>query len=203
MILIRKVQFSVTIGALAATLVHMIWPDLAIDSVTIALLVLAAIPWLVPLFKTLEFPGGWKLEFQDLEKTTEKAEIAGLLDSRAKPIPSAGSPLQIEASEDPRLALAELRIEIQRRLNRLATAGGLDLKAPRIGFLLHCLVAHDLLTPEQRGVLEDIIGMLNTNVNAPVTDYWAAKWAVDIGPKLLKGMDKQIEGVSQSERSPD
>lgn len=193
----RKVQLIVTIGALAAALAHVLWPDIAIDSVTIALLTLAAIPWLVPLFKSLETPGGWKFEFQDLEKTTEKAKIAGLVGSAAEQGPSTDTSAQLMTSQDPILVLVELRIEIERRLDRLATAGGLDRKFGGYGYLLHDLVKHGLLTPDQGSIFAEITEMLNAKVRAPVVDYLAVKWAVDIGPDILQRMDRLIEHVGQ------
>ena len=72
----RRLQQLVTLGALIAASAHLIWPSLAIDAVTIALLVAAAIPWLAPLFKTLELPGGWKIEFQELAARQVKIAAA-------------------------------------------------------------------------------------------------------------------------------
>ena len=65
----------VTLVALLLALSHLIWPTLAIDTVTLVLLVIAIIPWLAPLFKSLEFPGGWKVEFQELQKAAQRAEL--------------------------------------------------------------------------------------------------------------------------------
>jgi len=39
--------------------------------------VVAVVPWFAPLFKSLEFPGGWKVEFQELQKAAIRAEQAG------------------------------------------------------------------------------------------------------------------------------
>src|SRR5690348_8036711 len=44
------------------------WPTiLSSDTVTLALLVLAVLPWLDSLIKTAELPGGWKIEFRELK----------------------------------------------------------------------------------------------------------------------------------------
>ena len=189
----RKVQVSVTVGALAATFVHIVWPELAIDNVTIALLILAAIPWLVPLFKSLEIPGGWKFEFQDLEKTTERAVSAGLLDSGAESESSTDRSFQFRLVEDPYKVVSDVRIGIEHRLEELATIGGLELELRGSGYLLHTLVKHNLISPEQRSVLAEIIGMLNTVIHRPVLDYFAVKWVVESGPRLLQGLDVQIQ----------
>ena len=49
-------------------LAHIVWPELKIDAITIALLVIATLPWLAPLVKSIELPGGWKLEFAQISK---------------------------------------------------------------------------------------------------------------------------------------
>ena len=43
-------------------------PDLNIDETTIALLVLAVVPWIVPLLKSAKLPGGVELEFQQFRR---------------------------------------------------------------------------------------------------------------------------------------
>src|SRR5436190_5538882 len=115
----RQTQIVVTGVALVVAAFHVIWPDLKIDSVTLLLLMVAAIPWLLPLFKSVELPGGLKLEFQDLQASEKRAAEAGLLDEPPQ-TPDHAYSFQVVADEDPNLALAGLRIEIERRLGRLA-----------------------------------------------------------------------------------
>jgi hypothetical protein len=38
----------------------------------LTLLIVATVPWLAPLFKSLELPGGWKVEFQELRKAAQE-----------------------------------------------------------------------------------------------------------------------------------
>ncbi|MCZ6528930.1 MAG: hypothetical protein O6949_01180 [Chloroflexi bacterium] len=58
--------------ALALAAVHLLVPDIKIDAITIALLILAMAPWLAPLLKTIELPGGWKFEFRELKEKVEQ-----------------------------------------------------------------------------------------------------------------------------------
>lgn len=64
---LKSLQYGITVVALFVALAHLIWPSLTIDAITVTLLFIALVPWLTPLFKSLEFPGGWKIEFQDFE----------------------------------------------------------------------------------------------------------------------------------------
>jgi hypothetical protein len=118
---LKRLRQTVTLVALALALVHLRWPSLAIDAITVTLLIAAVLPWLGPLFKSLELPGGWKVEFQDLQRTAERAEQVGLLaPPLAAPAAAPEYPFQRIADEDPNLALAGLRIEIEKRLVHLA-----------------------------------------------------------------------------------
>lgn len=70
------------IGLLAA-IVHVSRPDLRIDSVTIVLLVIAAIPWAQPLIKSIELLGV-KLELQELH--AKVAEARGAAESASRQV---------------------------------------------------------------------------------------------------------------------
>lgn len=60
-------RISLSVIALFGLVARLIWPELKIDAVTLGLLILAVLPWLSPVYESLEFPGGWKAKFRDLE----------------------------------------------------------------------------------------------------------------------------------------
>jgi hypothetical protein len=62
----------VTAVALALAILHLLVPEIEVDAITIALLILAAAPWLAPLLKAIELPGGWKFEFRELKQKMEQ-----------------------------------------------------------------------------------------------------------------------------------
>ena len=64
----HKLKYAITIIAILIALAHLIWPSLSIDAITLTLLFISLIPWLSPLFKSLEFPGGLKIEFKELKE---------------------------------------------------------------------------------------------------------------------------------------
>ena len=135
----RKTQVLITIFSLVLVGVHLLWPDLKIDAITLILLAAAAIPWLLPLFKRIELPGGVKIEFQELQATEQRAAEAGLLDESPDPAPSHEYSFQVVADEDANLALAGLRIEIERRLGSLAESAGIGNTKLSIGRLVRLL----------------------------------------------------------------
>jgi hypothetical protein len=61
----------ITVAALAGVIVHLAEPNMQVDSIVVALLVIAIIPWLGLIFKSVEIPGLFKGEFQDLARKVD------------------------------------------------------------------------------------------------------------------------------------
>lgn len=186
-------QSFVTTGALVIAIVHTVRPDLSIDGITLAFIIVAILPWSGTIFKSLEFPGGWKIEYQDLQNATEKVDKAGLLPASIQGSSQPHS-FQIIADQDPNLALAGLRIEIEKRLLDLADANAVSVQ-PRasVSSLLRLLAAKNILSTEESSVLADMIGLLNSAVHGATVDAKAADWALEVGPRLLQGLDTRAE----------
>ena len=181
--------------ALLIALAHIIWPSLTIDAITVTLIFIALVPWLAPLFKSLELPGGWKIEFQDLERARTKADKAGLLTSAPRNESEKQYSFQLVAQEDPKLALAGLRIEIEKRLNEIAESNGINAGKASVGRLLRILGEKELLSQEQRSVLSDMVGLLNAAVHGGEIDNRAAEWALDVGPRLVSALEIKIKKI--------
>ncbi|MBO8092415.1 MAG: hypothetical protein J7D60_03795 [Prosthecochloris sp.] len=187
----RTTQIIITAIALIIAGVHLKWPGLKIDSITLTLLLVAIVPWLSQIFKSLELPGGWKIEFHDLQKAKKRADEAGLLSGKVQ----LASPysFQLVADEDPNLALAGLRIEIEKRLNQIADSYQIDSGRSSAGRLLRILGKQDLLSHQEQSVLADMMGLLNGAVHGAKIDSRAADWAMDVGPRLLASLDEKIK----------
>jgi len=194
---VKRLQISITAIAGLIIAIHLIWPSLAIDAITLTLIIVAAIPWLAPLFKSLEFPGGWKVEFKDLAKAKEKADEAGLLAPSADVNASLEYPFQIVAEDDANLALAGLRIEVERRLRELAQSAGISIQRAGVGRLMRLLFEKEILTKQEYSVLSDMIGLLNAAVHGAEVDSKAADWAMEVGPRLLKALDERISAIHE------
>lgn len=192
----RLVQILVTVVALCGAVAHLYWPEAKIDAVTLALIILAALPWVAVLFEEIELPGGWKFKVAELRESEQRAVQVGLLDEGAPPIvPGHEYSFQMVADEDPNLALAGLRIEIERKLNELVESTGLrsGSTSPRVnvGRALKVLGNAGILTHDQSSVLLDIIGILNSAVHGAKVDQQSARRALDVGSRLLTSLDKK------------
>src|SRR5437867_8359216 len=111
-------SLGITVGALGLAAVHAIWPDLKVDATTIALVVIAMLPWLGLIFESISFPGGGGVKYRDLVRVEREAVAVGLLE----PAPAPEALYAAIVHEDPNLALAGLRIEIEKRLRAIARA---------------------------------------------------------------------------------
>lgn len=187
-----RLRQLVTLVTLGVALIHILWPDLAIDGITLALLVIALVPWLAPIFRSLELPGGLKVEFQELQKAAERVDDAGLLETQTKGGQESIYIFETIADLDPNLALAGLRIEIEKRLTELAEKHGIGTRMQGLGRMMKELAKKQVLTSEQSFVLADMIELLNKAVHGASVDERATQWAMDIGPRLLESLDRHI-----------
>lgn len=173
-------------------ILHLFFPKVNIDGITLTLIFLSFIPWLAPLFKSLEFPGGWKIKFQDLQKTKEKADEAGLLASQDEVNASREYTFQTIIYDDPNLALAGLRIEIEKRLKLIAESKGIHIRNESLGMLMKRLSNEEILSGQEYMVLMDMTGLLNSAVHGASVDRKAVDWAMEVGPRLLKSLEEKI-----------
>jgi hypothetical protein len=76
---------------------------------------------------------------------------------------------------------------------RIAESRGIESQKKGVGMLLRLLVDRELLSPEQRSVLEDLLGLLNSAVHGAKVTPDAVSWAMSIGPELLQSLDEKAE----------
>jgi hypothetical protein len=187
---IRGLPIAVSLVALLLAVGHLLFPAAKIDAVMLALLAIAILPWLGSIFKSVELPGGLKVQYQELKQAEEKAEQAGLL---MTPTPKEESPAFIAiAEQDPNLALAGLRIEIEKRLRAIGASLGLKVDVRGIAQLMRELRKAQAISQNDESVLRDLIGLLNDAVHGADVDQRSAQWAIEVGPQLLAALDSRI-----------
>lgn len=185
--------------ALLLALAHAAWPGLGIDGITLGLLALSATPWLIPLVRLwknvdLELPGGVKVRLEDFRALEEQAARANLVKPEVAKADDASLPLYLTiAEEDPNLALAGLRIEIERRLVGIAEGAGIDARRRRgIGDLMHQLVRREVLNATEFSILKEMLRLLNAAVHGAKVEPEAADWALSLGPRFLASLDDRV-----------
>jgi len=186
----RVIQVLITSVALGFITLHLIYPQLAIDSTVVMLLGIAVIPWLAPLFKSIELPGGLKVEFQELERLEKKAKSAGLLsDIQPTSLPRMKYAFEIVADHDPNLTLAGLRIEIETRLKKVAESKGVSTERISTTRLFEELHKKSVLNLEEVSILKDLLPILNRATHGAEIDSRAYQWCLDVGPRILRSLE--------------
>lgn len=90
-------------------------------------------------------------------------------------------------SVDPALALAKLRIDLERELRRLAYEHklGIDPRRASVGQLIESLLQEELLPPQAFAALKDILPPMNEAVHGGQVEQSVANSVVAIGADVL------------------
>ena len=200
MIAKRRIQIFITTLAILVGIGHLLFPDLKIDAIFLTLIIVAIIPWLEPLLKSVELPGGLKVEFQDLKKLEDNAIKAGLIKQVSIPEnittdkPSLETFSFIEVAEkNQELALVGFRIEIEKRLRSLADKYSIDSHKFSVVKLIEALTQNNILSNAEMSSLKEIINTLNHAAHGMEYDQRNAKWVIENGPKILESLDVKLD----------
>ncbi len=183
-------KLAMTTGAVAVIVARLLWPDLHLDAVTLGLMVIAVLPWLSPLIKSAEFPGGWKIEFQEVKAAGDK------ITAKALPSAKAGyegyAPTVVVSPADPNLALVGVRIEIEKRLRNLAQPNDIpvDQSAFRLARALH---ERGVLNDDEFGGLRQLIDAGNRAAHGAVVSPNVGAWVQDFAPEVLAALDAKAK----------
>ncbi len=179
---------------------HAVFPTI-IDGITLSFLALAMVPWVAPIIKSLKIPGLGEVELQQLQNAGKAVAEAGLIvepteEKRTEEVPG----YLTVAALDPNLALAGLRIEIERRLGELAVVSGMSpTRAPTVRFLLKDLAKHQVISRQEREAIGELVQTLDGAVHGAHVGASAASWAMDVGPTILNALDDRISTHARKE----
>ena len=188
-------RIVISFVAISVAILRIKFPEIKIDTNTIILIVIAALPWLTGIIDTAELPGGWKVKFKTLKETAEKAERIGLISPSLTKEDEEKYSFQQVGLADPNLALAGLRIEMEKRLISIAKLHNIDSKMQSVGSLLNTLSRKDYISKEERAIIADLISLLNSAVHGARVNLDVARWALEFGPKILKSLDERIDHI--------
>lgn len=188
----RIIQLSISTIGILFIVGHIIWPDIKIDGITVFLIIIVIVPWLAPIFKSFELPGGLKVEFHDLEKATKKLEESGFIKkesvSKKHQDHSKYSFLNV-VDIDSNLALSGLRMEIESRLKDLAEQNLIIVDNHGINQITRQLVEHGILSNQESTAILDILPILNNASHGHEVDKQIHKWVIEIGPQILDSLE--------------
>lgn len=190
----RFIQVVISLVAVTIAVLHSWFPSITIDAITVTLIGIAVLPWLGPLFKSVEIPGGVKVEFQELEKARKRVEESGLIAEprKVRPMEEHEYAFQAVVGNDPNLALAGLRIEIESRLREMAKQRGLTFERVLLQRLMHELESKGALSGKEVAAISDLLPLLNQAAHGAETDPAAFEWAMEFGPRVLGALEDRL-----------
>jgi hypothetical protein len=188
-------SIAITVVAVILAGLHLAFPHIEVDALTSVLALIAFSPWLAWILKSIELPGGVKLEYRDLERIGREAATAGL---DAAPKEERRPPKYgYTAQEDPNLALAGLRIEIERRLRAIADAKGWEAQRVPVRQVMRQLASEGVISKHEESVLDELMGLLNSAVHGAQVAPESARWAAETGPRLLAALEETLSGLPE------
>ena len=117
------ISIVISIFAIILLILHLLVPAAAIDAITITLFLIAIIPWMSPIFKSIKLPGGFQIDYQELKEISKELDNSDLI-AEPNQEPPTYETNTIE-SLNPTLQLANLRIEIEKRIRHFAELYGI------------------------------------------------------------------------------
>lgn len=184
--------------AISAIIARILWPEIRIDSITLGLIILALLPWFSEIIESAKLPGGWEIKFRDVQKAAEKVveEVSAKTGAEEKKLSTTDTILEPAflhiAERDPNLALAGLRIEIEKRLRTLARYFQVPERLS-LTQMLRELQKSEILTASALGGLQELIYAGNQAAHGAKVEDGVADWAISYGPVILKTLDKIID----------
>lgn len=177
-------------------LIHLFYPVIAIDFITLALFLMAIAPWAGQIFYSIKMPGGIEVIYRELERIDETLKNENLITE-----PTEKTDFFIDTVKNPIYRISYLRLEIFRRLRFLAQFYKIDIKKiPQNSVLLEKLQEVGGLTAGEISVIEKIFQISNDALysNSAVKEA-VASWALEEGPKLIAGLDRKIAEKKSTE----
>lgn len=192
------IMLSISVISLTAAYFHMIYPHWGIDYITIILLLIAFFPWVAPLFELIEFNNGF---FNIVFKTNYlfrlnlglvKNDLAPKLEPEEE-LSLSQSPYSFQQVDDPNIALPALRAEIEAKLKNVAKHEQIEFDGMSVDQIIKLLSNEGILSPKEEVTLIKLMNVLNRAVHAIKIEDGSIDWANDMGPRILKALDKKCQ----------
>lgn len=187
--LLRVTQVLVMLATAFLFGAHVVkWDAVQVDAVTLALLGFLIV---IPLAERIR-----KIKLGEFEAEIGREEIAKVQAKVATELP----PTSVDAiamseervrtllGEDPRLAVAKVRIELEEALKRLYAADAEsepDWRRLSLGRLVDNLVRREVLSPSVASALRDVIALANRAVHGERVEPAAAEQLAVLGVRLV------------------
>ena len=186
----KKSKIILSIIAFILILFRHLFTQFNIDEIDLALIVLLLLPWISSIVKGIEIPGVFKIEFQDVKDASDKI-IKGSSETISK-VDKTKEEVFVPKDKSAALALVSLRIDIEKRIQKLISFYQIDDKSD-IPSLLYELKTNNVLSESELDGLRTIVIYGNRAFQGVSVDPSIIEWAKNEGPKILAILDSKIE----------
>jgi hypothetical protein len=197
------ISILISVFSIILLVLHLLFPTAAIDPITITLFLIAIVPWVGSIFKSIKLPGGFQVDYQELREISKELKDTGLISEPLKKQPYGESTIRpyeesTTQSLNPSLQLANLRIEIEKRIRHFAELQGIvDSKKP-LSRVISDLYQLEAFSRDEFEVLRQLLRILNSAVHGKDVEEPVFLWAMDEGPLILAGLDSRIKKKSEN-----
>lgn len=194
---IRLLSFVISIASLAIASLHVAFPKITIDAITSTFLILAALPWLAPIIKSVKMPGGFEIELQDVREATEAAIEASTpppvfknLKGRASASSQAKGTINLQAAADMGIE-AQVGSGDEKAIAHLKSISKADPNLALVGFRIE--IEKRLRELASRNAIDDhrdlpfVINQLHLRGTVPSTLLSALSDLIALGNKAVHG----------------
>lgn len=190
--ILRNIQTIITAVAIELILIHVVWPSVAIDSITLSLLVIAAVPWLFPFISSIEI-GDLKIGFRETGEIVKGIIDSGLTGEPKMKAFGVRMPMKrflpVIPGKDPNLALAYLRVEIEKKLRNIAEGKSIAVEKMDLGQVLVVLSKNDIFSNKEKIALENMIEVLDRAAHGAEVDKRSASQLLTVGENVLRALE--------------
>lgn len=174
-----KAKLSLSIFCVAVAVFDTFFKTLS--PIAAGALAIALVPWVLGFIEKLSAPGGFEIIFAKAEKQIDAAHVEPDADQIAA--------FKYLENLDPNLAIAQLRVQIERRLRQLAEDVMISPDPrgrPRtLRSLAEALAAQGAITHEAVSLISDLTPVMNEAVHGIELQENATEFALEYGPRIL------------------
>lgn len=168
-----------------------------VDSTSILLLIVMLISPFILAIKKIKY-GDFEAEIdsQEVQKIKDNVEknIDSMRDTEVRPeIYMATDAIRVLAESDPAIALAKVRIELEKVLTRLARMTLIEIEKLPLGTIVQKLSSHEIIKAQAGKSLREVISICNRAIHGEYISEDDAKTIVELGIELLENLYWDIQ----------
>ncbi|TMP44925.1 hypothetical protein CWB79_09965 [Pseudoalteromonas sp. S1649] len=179
--LVKILGILISILFIALAGAHLFVEKITVDAITIVLLVLASLPWLFPYLKSLELPGGIKVELKDVLKKVEDA------------VPEDKTTTPKYAGVNSSLAFVALRVEIEKTIRKYQS--DLGRKSYSLSIRLQVLANDNVISKPLSEALLEIVKLGNAAAHGQTIDSEEAELILMRSDSLLNKLEDSLKNA--------